>query len=427
LELRLTYGKRYIDFTLEDSLAVQVLKGRDLAGAVDPRKAVSAALRAPFGSGRIPQLVSSSDRIVIIVNDITRPAPTEILLDAVAGELREAELPDNHVTIVVATGTHRANTPDELAGMLGKAATRRYRVINHDCLDKAQLVHLGETKRGVPIWMNRTVVEASLRILTGVVTPHHVAGYSGARKSLVPGVCGFETIRTHHAFPIRPFYPSMGSLQGNPFHEEALAGAKMVGPSIVLNAVPNDRKEIVDIVAGGLEEAHLAGARCVDKMYRLKLPELADIVITCPNGYPRDINLYQAQKALSVAELVVKEGGIIILVAECRDGTGGENYMQWLRQSADPKEVVGRFQSEGYASVGVSKAFMFARALMRGRVIVVSDCLVSAQLHGTFLEHSASLSEAVRIALKERGPDAKILVLPDAINLIPQIAGNSQC
>jgi nickel-dependent lactate racemase len=421
LQLKLAYGKKKLTLELEDNLNAQVLKGQDLAGAADPRGEVDAALRSPFGSKRISQMVSPSDRIVVIVNDITRPAPTEIFLDALSDEFQEAGLQDDRIVILVSTGTHRANTSEELENMLGCEAVRRFKVINHDCRNREELVHLGETKRGVPIWMNKMAAEASLRILTGITTPHHVAGYSGTRKSLVPGVCGFETIKVHHSFPIRPFYPSMGELRGNPFHEEALEGAKMAGPSFVLNAIPNDRKEVFKVVAGGMEEAHHEGVKWVDRMYRVGFPDLADIVITCPNGYPRDINLYQAQKALSVAETAVREGGIIILVAECRDGTGGEHYIQWLKESEYPKEVVERFQNEGYSSVGASKAFMFARALLKSRVIVVSDCLSPEQLHGTSLEHSTDLSEAVRFALAEKGPQARVLVLPDAINLIPDL------
>lgn len=391
----------------------------------DLTQAVSQALESPLGSHRLRELVQPDDRLAVMISDATRSSPSRFLLDGIVKELERAGVPFQNVTIVVATGTHRPSTSRELAAMLGEKHLAHFKVVNHDCHDSSGLLYLGDTERGVPVWINQTVAEATFRIATGAITPHHAAGYSGGRKTILPGVAGEPTIRRHHSFPIHPFQPAFGWLEGNPAHEEALQAAKMLGVDFIVNAVPNPQgRGFLGIVAGDLVAAHLAGIQMCERACRAFFPFRADLTICSPGGYPHDINLHQAQKALSVAEMVTRPGGVIILVAECRKGAGSE-FAQWLQEARTPQEVIKRFQDDGW-SASSGKAMMFARATTQYKVMLVSEAFSGDYLASLFLHKAGSLKEAVTHASGVLRPDPKAMVIPRASGLIP-VAAETSC
>jgi nickel-dependent lactate racemase len=396
----------------------------ELSPVSDLAQAVNQALESPLDSHRLRELIQPNDRVVVIISDATRPSPSRFLLDGIVKELERAGVPLQNVTIVVATGTHRPSTPEELVTMLGEEHLARFKVVNHDCHDSSGLLYLGDTERGVPVWINRTVAEATFRIATGAITPHHAAGYSGGRKAILPGVAGEPTVRRHHSFPIHPFQPAFGQIEGNPAHEEALQAAKMLGVDFIINAVPDPQgRGFLGIVAGDLVAAHLEGVRMCERACRAFFPFQVDLTICSPGGYPRDINLHQAQKALSVAEMVTRPGGVIILVAECREGTGSE-FTQWLQEAQTPQEVIKRFQAKGW-SASSGKAMMFARAATQHKVMLVSGAFSRDYLASLFLYKAESLKDAVTHAREILGPDPKTVVIPRASGLIPIAAGSS--
>jgi nickel-dependent lactate racemase len=386
-------------------------------------QAVSQALESSLGSHRLRDLVQPNDGIAVIISDATRSSPSRFFLDGIVTELEQAGVSLQNVTIVVATGTHRGSTREELVRMLGEEHLARFKVVSHDCHNRSALVYLGETKRGVPVWINRTVAEATFCIATGTITPHHVMGYSGGRKAILPGVAGELTVRWHHSFPIRPFQPAFGQMGGNPAHEEALQAAKMLGVDFIINAVPDPQSRgFLGIVAGDLVAAHLAGVQMCGRACRAFFPFQADLTICSPGGHPRDINLHQAQKALSVAEMVTRPGGVIILVAECRKGIGSE-FAQWLQRARTPQEVIKKFQDDGWlASSG--KAMMFARATTKHKVMLVSEAFSRDYLSSLFLHKAESLKEAMTFACEILGSDPKTVVIPRASGLIPVAAGH---
>ncbi|MCJ7829956.1 MAG: nickel-dependent lactate racemase, partial [Desulfobacterales bacterium] len=307
----------------------------------------------------------------------------------------------------------------EIRDMIGPNLAARLRVVNHDCEDQSNLTYLGDTESGLPVWINSLVAGASFKILTGLIMPHHGAGYSGGRKSVMPGVAGLETLNRHHSLPIRPYHPAFGWMKGNAFHEEAVNVARKVGVDFILNVVKNTCGQVVEAVAGELEMAHEHGVARCEKSWQLDLPHPYDIVIVSPGGYPRDIDLHQSQKAMSAAEMVIEKDGVIVLVAECRDGIG--KYADWLKQAARPRDVIERFECEGFTKDHSSKAFMCARALEHYTVIFFCSGIDPAELQQMFFHPALSAQAAVDEALKQKGPDARVLVMPQAVSCVPRV------
>jgi nickel-dependent lactate racemase len=377
------------------------------------------AMASPIGSPPLQEIAAGKRDAVVVINDITRPAPNREMLAAVLEELRIAGIAEGAVTVVVATGNHRPNSPSEIAGMIGEEFARRLRVINHACEDAAALTAIAAPGVDVPVRINTHVAKASVRILTGLIAPHQAAGYSGGRKSLTPGVAALETIAKQHSFPIRPYDPAMGWMKGNPFHEVAVKAARTVGIDFIVNVVKNCRGEVVHAVAGELEAAHEAGVAVCARSWVVTFPHKYDVVIVTPGGFPRDIDLHQAQKAMATAELVVAEDGIIVLLAECADGIG--KFAPWLKGAKSPRDVIERFEREGFTREHSSKAFMCARALAKHPVVVSCSGIDRRDVEAMFFRHADTPQDAVNDALAMKGGDARVLILPYAVDCVPQI------
>jgi nickel-dependent lactate racemase len=357
---------------------------------------------------------------VVVVNDITRPVPSDLMLTEILNDLKAAGVREDEVTIVVAVGDHRPNTRAEIAQMVGTDLATRLRIVNHDAENEANLTFVGETDSGFPVWVNSIVANASLKVLTGVVAPHHGAGYSGGRKSLIPGVAGLRTIQRLHSLPVCPYGPAIGWMVGNPTHEEMIVGARMVGIDFILNVVQSTKGQVVKAVAGELEAAHEAGVAICEAHWGIDLAHRYDVVIVTPGGYPRDINLHQSQKAMSVAEMVTNDGGIIVLVAECVDGIG--KFATSFASVHSPQQVIERFKREGFTRELSFKAFYCARALDRYPIVVACAGIAQAELERMFFQYAPSPQSAIDGALARKGAGASVLVLPYAVECVPRIA-----
>ena len=419
MNIKVPYGKGYQEAVVDDSLSVQIVDPVCEKVTATPAELIEKALDNPIGTPRLETMVTPEDHITIIVNDHTRPGPNAQIVDAIMKRLDKAGLPRDNVQFVIATGSHRASTPAELDTILGEQYSRTMKVHLHDCQD-GDHVYMGECSYGMPIWVDRRVAEASFIITTGLIAPHHAAGFSGGRKSIVPGVAGIETLHIHHSLPIRQYEPAMGFFEENPFHLAALEAAKKVNVRFIVNVVQDTVKQNVDCVAGDLSAAHEAGVAICRAHNTVRVSGLADVVVTSPGGSPRDCNLYQAQKALSVAEVFGRKGACtFILCARAEDGIGEGLFQQWLTEASDPQEVVDRFRKEGY-NVGNNKAFMYARAMLKGRVIIVSDQVDPKVLKEMMLDSAPTLQEALDRVIAEKRPE-KIIVLPKAVSLIPKV------
>ncbi len=420
MKIDLPYGDGRVTVDVPDS--ANVIEPDPVPGVADIRAEIRRALDHPIGTRPLVELAAGHPDAVIVINDITRPAHSDIMLGELVGDLLRAGVPEDGITAVIACGNHRPNTPEEIQGMIGPELAARLRVVNHDCEDKSGLTCLGETDSGLPVWINSRVAGASFRILTGLIMPHHGAGYSGGRKSIMPGVAGMETLNRHHSLPIRPYHPAFGWMKGNAFHEEAVKVARTVGVDFILNVVKNTCGQVVEAVAGELEMAHEAGVARCEKTWQLKLPHPYDVVVVSPGGYPRDIDLHQSQKAMSAAEMVIDTQGVIVLIAECRDGIG--KYADWLKQAKTPRDVITRFECEGFTRDHSSKAFMCARALEHYTVVFYCSGIDSAELDEMFFHAAPSAQAAIEQALKIKGPAARVLVLPQAVSCVPRVVSS---
>ncbi len=358
-----------------------------------------------------------------MVSDITRPCPSHKILPHVIDELNGAGVGDVDMTIFFANGMHRKQTAEDMNKLIGPGILGR-KVVNHDSKDKANLEYVGRTRRGTDVSINKRALDCDFKIGIANVDIHYFAGYSGGGKSLLPGVSSFDTIQQNHSMMTLP-RAEPGVVEGNPVRDDIEEGARIAGMDYILNVVLNEDKGIVQAVAGDFK-AHRAAVKTNDLMYKVPIDRRADIVIASAGGFPKDINLYKSQKALDNALYAVKDGGTIILLAECPEGLGDETFEEWIMEASCPDDIIERLR-EGFA-LGGHKAFAIARLAKRARIVAVSGPglrrMISEDLGGKgLLESASSIEEALRAALDAHGSDASIILMPYAGSTLPSPRG----
>jgi nickel-dependent lactate racemase len=380
-------------------------------GLADEQAAIATALRAPIGTRPLRDLVDAGDDVVIVVNDGTRPMPSARVLPPLLAALDH--LPHERITLLVATGTHRANTLAELGEMLGPAIARGYRVVNHDARDESSLVYLGRSTRGHPVYLNRLYVEASVKILTGFVEPHFFAGFSGGPKPVMPGVAGLETVLCNHG-PRMIAHPNatFGVLDGNPIHEEQREIALWTNPTFSLNVALNKRHEITGVWAGEMMAAHAAAVAFVRATAMQAITREYDVVLSTNSGFPLDQNLYQSVKGMTAAARAVREGGAIVMAAECADGLPAHGrYAEILHGAADPDALLAHVEGASPPLADGWQAQIQAQVQHRAQVYLHSS-LPDEAVRRALLTPCRDVGATVRDLLTARGPDARLLVLP---------------
>lgn len=339
MEALLQYGKGQLSVPVPDHATV--IEPQHLNGLPDEKGAVLAALRQPIGAVEpLRNMVKPTDRVAIVISDITRPTPNHKLVPWLLEEL--AHVPAEQFVIINGTGTHRDQTPEEFVQMLGEDVVNRVRVINHHCHEKAELVNLGRSSFGCDVYLNKEYVEADFRIVTGFIEPHFFAGFSGGPKGIMPGIAGIETILTfHNARMIGDPLATWGNMTNNPLQQMTGEVNRLCKPEFMLNVTLNKDKEITAVFAGELFEAHAAGCAFAKEHAMVPVESRYDVVITSNSGYPLDQNLYQAVKGMSAAHKIVKQGGVIICAAECSDGLPNHgNYAEILQLRKTPQEIL---------------------------------------------------------------------------------------
>ncbi len=393
----LPYGKTQVSVDIHSRHQVKVIKPMDIAAVPDEKKEIEMALKNPIKSRRLSEIAGSGKKAVIIVNDITRPTPTAKLLPPLISELKAGGLED--VTIIFGLGIHRKQTEEEKRSILGDLYGK-ITSIEHNIDD---FVNLGTTSRGTPVEILKRVTEADIVICTGTVEFHYYAGYSGGAKSILPAVSSKRSIYANHAFMLDP-KSAAGRLDGPVRGDIEEAGA-ILGIDFILNVVLNERKEIIFAAAGDYIEAHRKCAAFLDKMSRIEV-EPADIIIVSPGGWPKDIDIFQSHKALEHARNAVKEGGSILLAAECKEGYGNRVFEEWLKFDRD--EAISRFKS-GFV-MGGHKAALIAALTKKVDLYLISSLPDEISRRAYFIP--ASLENALNMAAgKCRGP-VKIIVMP---------------
>jgi nickel-dependent lactate racemase len=409
VDVWLPYGKTEICVRIPTQNFLGSIEPKEKTGVADAKAEVERAIKEPIGSKKLGEIVKPEHKVAIVVDDATRPAPSNLMVQPILDELSMAGVKDENVTIVFGCGIHRAVTREEAVALLGESILNRVRTISHDC--KAEdLVHVGTTqKHGTKVYLNRAFAEADVKILTGDVSFHYYAGYGGGRKSVLPAVSGEETIKHNHAMLLHS-EARTGVLDGNPVHEDMAEAARLVKVDFAVNVVANSKGEIVKAFAGDMEAVFHEGVKLVDEMYRVPVDRRADIVVVSSGGYPVDVNLFQAYKGVDSSLDVVKRGGVIILVAECPEGHGNQVFYDWMAKFSDLKAVEKEIKRNFV--LGGHKAYYLLRALQNHQIFLVSS-MPDYYVTGIFkLKTARAVNDALNEAFRIAGKSAKVWVMP---------------
>lgn len=418
MEYEVKYGKRKLNFRVPDENVIATLLPKKVEPLSDFPAAVAAALQSPLGTPPLRKVVRPGDKVVIVINDITRVVNTHMFLPLLLNELNAAGVPDKDIQAVVATGCHRPQTSEEHLAILGEEGLQRIKVTDHVATDTANLVYVGETSRGNKVYINRIVAEADKVILTGEVTYHMTAGYTGGRKSVLPGVAGLDSITFNHRFMLHPS-ARQGILVGNPLHEDMLEAARLVKPAFTFNVILNAERKFVKVLAGEMEAVHREGVRLVDELFAVKIGREADVVIANCGGYPKDIEFYQSQKTLDNATRAVRQGGTVILLAACPEGHGSKVFYEHMKKFTTPDEVVAYAHKD--FKMGEHKAFLTARLLCKADVILISE-MPDSMVRELMMTPARTVDEALQMVREKYGPDYSAYVMPEGFLTVPFLA-----
>lgn len=419
MEIKIPYGKTYQTLEIKEDFQLIESKIQELGKAADEDKIVLDAMAAPIASPRLRELAAGKKNAVVIISDHTRPVPSKRIIPHMLTELREGN-PDIEITLLVATGCHRGTTPAELVHKLGEEIASREHIVVHDC-DASPLTDLGALPSGARLVVNSLVAKADLVVSEGFIEPHFFAGYSGGRKSILPGVCSRVTVLGNHcaAFIDDP-KARMGVIDGNPINRDMERAARMAKLAYIVNVVVNEDHEVVAAFAGDAVEAHHAGCAYLAKYCEAETAYKADIVITSNGGAPLDQNAYQAVKGLTTAADAAADGGALIICAECADGIGGDSFYKALSECSGPTELLEEIRRVPMDET-VPDQWQYqilARILEKHRVYFVAREDMAEAINAMKMEYAPSLEEAYARALAQKGPSPRVTVIPNGVSLI---------
>jgi nickel-dependent lactate racemase len=424
--VELAYGRAGLTVELPEERTT-VVEPVYVEGLADERAVLAKAMESPIDSAPLADLGRNAKSACIAICDVTRPMPSHIVIPEVLKQLRH--VPRDKITILVATGTHRPSTQEELAQMLGKNILDQFSVVNHRATDKSSLERCGEASDGTPIWLNRDWVEADLRITTGFAEPHFFAGFSGGPKLVAPGLAGIETIMSlHRAQLIGHPSATWGLIEENQLHKVIREIAATTGVSFAIDVTINRDHEITGVFAGELFKEHRAACSFARKNAMQPVDSPFDVVLTTNSGYPLDLNLYQSVKGMSAAARVVKQDGAIICAAECSDGIPqhGE-YAEILASAPNPPALLEMINCTGYSRQDQWQAQVQALVQLKAQVYLKSSYLTPEQVRAAHLEPVEDVAAAVLRELENRGPDATVCVLPEGPQTIPFLKSEVEC
>lgn len=414
MEISLPYGRGNLPITLPDQNVAGIVRPK-LPPAQDPKAIIKEALTNPIASATLAELITQHEpaQIVILTTDVSRPIPYQDLLSEILQQLIAGGAKPQQISFIIATGAHRPNTEQEIREVFGPLA-EEYAITNHDC--DHDLVNLGQLQNGTELWLNRQVAEADFLITTGCILPHNLAGYSGGPKLILPGVAGRKTIEQNHSLMMSQQI-GPGKLQGNPVHQQMLEAARRVGVHFNINVLLNEGNQISHCLAGQLEQSWFKGCQVCYDSYHQPLPKPAEVVVAGAGGYPRDLNLYQAVKALLNGAKLTKPGGTVVMVGQCAEGMGEPLFKQWMQRAGTPEELVAIFKKRDFL-LGAHKAYVLCKELKNKEVILLSDLAKSDQ-PVPLLKNVATWQEVEVMLLQRHGSDYRALILPFAGLVFP--------
>lgn len=424
----LAYGGKTQAVDLARCELLGAIRPREMPGLADPEDALRGAIAASIASPPLREIVRPGERVTVIIPDVTRLSRCDLYLPVLTDELSAAGVADAAVTILIGGGAHPPATDAEQQALVGERLRGRVRVIAHDSRDDDSHVTLGSTSRGTPVSFDRAALDADRIIVTGAITHHYHSGFTGGRKGMMPGIACYEAVQANHSRLLdrggRGVNPNCraGQLDGNPIHEDMIEAVRMRPPDFLLNVVVNDRREIAGVFAGDWVEAHRRGAEFVDAHLRIPIPAgPADLVVASAGGYPRDINFYQAHKAVEFASYAVRDGGVIVAAAECAQGLGPPEFRQHFELGS--VEAIEAQLRRLYRVPGGTAMAMLRKA-RRCRIILVTWLPVD-DVRLMQAERAPDLATALDLAIEQLGPRPRTYVMPQAYVTVPEAAGSS--
>ena len=420
-QIQFPYGKEKLTGKFSEGSLAAVLTSQ--MGEYIPKgtgeELVEAAMANPIGTPHLSELAKGKKKIVIIASDHTRPVPSKVIIPPMLRQIRSTN-PEADITILIATGCHRGTTVQELEDKFGPEIVKNEKIYVHDCDEREKLVNIGTLPSGGTCEVNTIAMEADLLISEGFIEPHFFAGFSGGRKSVLPGIASRTTVLANHCseFIAHPCART-GILENNPVHADMLWAAEHAKLTYIVNVVLNEEKEVIYAVAGDLRQAHAAGVKFLSEQCGVKAVP-ADIVISTNGGYPLDQNVYQAVKGMTAAEATVKEGGVIIMLAKCGDGIGGDHFYHQLADEPDIRKTMATFLARGRNETATDQwqSQILLRILLRATVIFVSD-MDDSLVREMHMIPAHSVEEALALAKQRLGrEDASIVAIPDGVGVI---------
>lgn len=422
--MKFDYGKSGIEVSLDPSWNTTIFRPSKQDVIEDPIKAIRNAIKNPIGTPSLKKIVKSKEAIksvCIVASDATRPVPSHLLLKGLLKELSDYGLQEEKILVLIATGLHRTSRKDELKRILGENLTSGVKIVDHIARDKNSLTYLGNTINNIPIYINKHYYESDLKILTGYVEPHFFFGFSGGRKSIIPGIAGAETILANHsAENIASPNARFGNYKNNPLAENSSEIVKLVGVDFAVNVSINEKHEITQVAAGDLERVHKNLVSYQLKHIFKEIQEPFDIVVCGNGGYPLDLSLYQAVKSMAIGEMAVKKNGTIISVNECADGIGGglDEFKELLFSEMSPSEIYKKILNKEIVVPDQWETQVLTRIMMMAEIYIISK-LKEDEIGNIGLKHAKTVEEAIKKSLNKHGSKAKILFLPNGPQILP--------
>ncbi|MBL6990197.1 MAG: nickel-dependent lactate racemase [Bacteriovoracaceae bacterium] len=412
MEINLKYAKEYLSLSLPDKNVLATLNIKSVPGIKDVEAEFKSSLNNPIGSPPLSDIIKNKNakNAVVVVSDYTRAIPYatkdhNILINLI-DLLNENGISDDQITLLVGGGTHRAHKPQENLDNFGQEIVGRVKIIDHNC--DTDVVEVGTLSTGNKLEVNHNIIESDLVILTGIITTHYFAGFSGGRKAILPAVSGRETIRKNHAMVLRDGV-GIGKLEGNPISDEMSEAAAMAKPDFLINMVINDKKEIVNIASGHLHEAFKHGVEKCKEVYTVKINQLADAAFVSAGGFPKDANLLQVQKTLNNGKELIKKGGTLVLIAQCSEGTASAKFEKWLGKVQDPYDLLGTPEEE--LEVGGHTAVNTAKQLHDYDIVLVTQ-MAKDECSRLHFNWEANLESAIARIKKKHGDNFTSYIVP---------------
>ena len=422
MKIKIDYGKNGLWIDVPDKNLTKILSMKKSKAIENSMERVTNALESPIGSMPLAQIAQGKKTACIVICDITRPVPNKILLPPILSTLQESGIQRENITILIATGIHRPNLGDELVYLVGEKIASNYRIVNHYARKAETHTHLGKTSRGTDVLVDSTYINADLKITTGFIEPHLMAGFSGGRKLICPGISSIDTVKVMHSPKILE-HPNAreGMIEGNPFHQESLEIAKMAGMDFIVNVALNENKQVIGIFAGDMELAHEQGMAFVGEQVCDTVSAPVDIVITTSAGFPLDATFYQSIKGLTAALPIVKEGGTIILAAECQEGLGSPEFSQLIRETPDIDLFMRNIYRDDYFVIDQWQFEEFAKVLRKVDVYLINDGISKQNREKMLTTSVNSVEEGIEMALDRHGDNAEIAVIPKGPYVLAEV------